>query len=239
MVKMPSRKEPKETVVYPASKRKALPFKPQRPSKVPRIPTTDSESTQPSKITQPAATARQKSTVRIDDDDDESEDDDPAAGAVASDSDEELDDNPLAAKSKKKASSTSTKPAPAKRKQPRQASPASPPVRKASNASVEFSPVATAAPPPLTQSDGTPVIPQPLLVRLLHEHFANKKTKIDKYAIQVLQKYFEVYVREAIARAQLQKQEDADKSGGAGGIDASWLELDDLEKVAAGMLMDF
>lgn len=239
---MPTRKEPKETVVYPASKRKALPFKPQRPSKVPRIPTTDSESTQvtqPSKKSQATVAARPNETVQIEDDDDESEEETAAAGAGASDSDEELDDNPLTAKAKRKTSSTFAKPAPAKRKQSRQASPTSPPARRASNGSIELSPIAADLPPALTQSDGTPVIPQPLLVRLLHEHFADKKTKIDKNAIQVLQKYFEVYVRETIARAQLKKQEDAEKDGGASGIDPSWLELDDLDKVAAGMLMDF
>lgn len=41
---MPPRKEPKEQVIYPSSKRKVPAFKPLRPSKVPRIPTTESES---------------------------------------------------------------------------------------------------------------------------------------------------------------------------------------------------
>ena len=106
------------------------------------------------------------------------------------------------------------------------------------------SPISISSPPNASfnapsQSDGTPAIPQPLLVRLLHEHFADKKTKIDKHAIQVLQKYFEVFLREAVARAKLRKKEDVEKVGGASDVDASWLELADLEKVAAGMLLDF
>lgn len=82
-----------------------------------------------------------------------------------------------------------------------------------------------------------------MLIRLLHEHFANKDTKIDKQAMEVLQKYFEVFVRETIARASVQKKEDAEKVRERGGrfddIDVGWLELEDLEKVAAGMLLDF
>ena len=77
----------------------------------------------------------------------------------------------------------------------------------------------------------------------MHEHFASKDTKIDKQAMEVLQKYFEVFVRETIARASLQKKEAAEKAEsegvGAQDIDVGWLELEDLEKVAAGMLLDF
>ena len=58
-------------------------------------------------------------------------------------------------------------------------------------------------------------------------------------AIQVLQKYFEVFVRETIARALAQKKEEGEADGGIDAIEASWLELEDLEKVAAGMMLDF
>ena len=95
------------------------------------------------------------------------------------------------------------------------------------------------APPEPSQLEDTPSIPQPLLVRLLHEYLADKSTKIDKHAIQVLQKYFEVFVREAIARTSLQKKQDAEKGGGVDELDVGWLELEDLEKVAAGMMLDF
>ena len=115
--------------------------------------------------------------------------------------------------------------------------------QKSTHRSRPASPSATDGPPPLSQSPDQPAIPQPLLVRLLHEHFASKVTKIDKQAMEVLQKYFEVFVRETIARASLQKKEAAEKAEAEGGvaqdIDVGWLELEDLEKVAAGMLLDF
>lgn len=66
--------------------------------------------------------------------------------------------------------------------------------------------------------------------------------------MQVLEKYFEVFVRETIARVSLRKQEDAavaaEGEGGGGGsedgaLDVGWLDLADLEKVAAGMMLDF
>lgn len=89
-----------------------------------------------------------------------------------------------------------------------------------------------------TQSDDIPSIPQPLLLRLLHEAFVDENTKIDKHAIQVLQKYIEIFVREAIARAQLEKQQ-ATESGEVGELDAGWLELEDLEKAAPSLMLDF
>jgi hypothetical protein len=55
----------------------------------------------------------------------------------------------------------------------------------------------------------------------------------------VLQKYFEVFIRETIARAALRKRQDAEGNGDIDGMDISWLELEDLEKVAAGMMLDF
>ena len=56
----------------------------------------------------------------------------------------------------------------------------------------------------------------------------------------MLEKYFEVFVRETIARASLRKQEDAEKAGrDDDAVDAGWLDLEDLEKVSAGMMLDF
>lgn len=46
-------------------------------------------------------------------------------------------------------------------------------------------------------------------------------------------------MRETIARAALRKKEEAEAAGSSGDIDVSWLELEDLEKVAAGMMLDF
>ena len=215
-------------IVYPASKRKAPPFKPLRPSKVPRIPTTESESSIKSKkITKPTAPVRKNPTVHKIDDESE---------PGSSDSDD-LDEEPLPSKPSRPAKPTKTT-AP-RRNASRQSSPMSVSSHHSSNASPRrpTEPAQNLA-PPLTQSDSEATIPQPLLVRLLHEHFADKTTKIDKRAIQVLQKYFEVFLRESIARAALRKKEDAEQVGDTA-VDVNWLELEDLEKVAASMMLDF
>lgn len=72
----------------------------------------------------------------------------------------------------------------------------------------------------------------------MHEHFANTNTKIDKHAIAVLEKYFEIFVREAIARAALAKKE-AVSGGTASQSEEKWLEKADLEKIVAGLILDF
>lgn len=59
-----------------------------------------------------------------------------------------------------------------------------------------------------------PKIPPKLLTRLLHEHFQNDKTKIAKDANNVVAKYIDVFVREAIARAAFER---AETNGNAGG----------------------
>ncbi|KAK5128977.1 hypothetical protein LTR85_000310 [Meristemomyces frigidus] len=243
--KMPPRKEVKETVVYPASKRKGPAFKPQRPSKVPRIPTTESESSRPKSVKKTAATTAARKPARphvLHDDDKDGEDDEDLgaasakAGAEDLDSDEELADDPLAAISKPKAKAPARAASGvAKRKAPaREASPMS----VSSQASARSSPPPAEPPPVPSQSSDIPQIPQNLIIRLLHEHFADKNTKIDKHAIQVLQKYIEVFVREAIARTALLKKEAAEKFD-VSAEDAGWLELEDLEKVAPGMMLDF
>jgi hypothetical protein len=218
--------------VYPASKRKAPPFKPHRPTKVGRTSTTDSEGSHPSKSA-PRRLGLFKKTVDVDDDE---EDESEKLNGAEDDSEEELADNPLTARPRP---STKSKPTPPPRRSIPQLSPihvsdeeedidAQLPSRRA----VPHENEASAEP---SLSDSNPAIPQPLLIRLLHENFGDKTTKIDKHAVQVLQKYFEVFVREAIMRTALQKKED----GGTSELDAGWLELEDLEKVAAAMLLDF
>ena len=226
--KMPPRKEIKEQVVYAASKRKAPPFKPLRPSTLPRVSTTESESSNRKTSTKPPPPKRRKPT-ELNDDDDEGEGIRPSG--QDSDASEDLPADPLA-----KPSKAINRPTP-KRKPARHVSPMSISSEEASARQQEE--LDLDPPPGPSQSDAIPTIPQPLLVRLLHEHFADKTTKIDKNAIQVLQKYFEVFIRETIARAALQKRQDAEGSGDIDGLDVSWLELEDLEKVAGGMMLDF
>jgi hypothetical protein len=278
---MPPRKEPKETVTYPASKRKPPPFKPQRPSQVPRVTSTNSEpSSRPLSRTLSAnvaggsnqngnaakrttsglapvrggmfgrvgaAGAKRKGTV-VEDEDNEDEDEiedtsnkrNKTSDKDGSDiSDDDLADDPLAAKPRKPPPPK----APAKRK------PGRPPVRK------EASPVAISddeddtmqdptspdgpleAPVP-SQSGDIPSIPRALLLRLMHEHFASKETKIDKHALAVVEKYFEIYIREAIARSLLAKKEEVE-NGAASQSEERWLEKSDLEKIVASVVMDF
>lgn len=302
---MPPRKEPKETVTYPASKRKAPPFKPQRPIKAPKVAEDEAVakpakarkspevrklykaaskkvylSETPAKIgtskqLKRAAGRRVNERIRASGDEDGSEDDEvlvtsarkksvatkkPAKELSPLDSDS---DDEVVVTSKKKIQATKKKPSrelspldsksedepafepatkpPAKHKPSRDLSPLSDlsPQPEEQAAHIE-SPVQD-APPPLSQSEGIG-IPQPLLIRLLHESFQSKQTTIDKQAIQVLQKYFEVFIREALARASMQKQEDAAERGvlvPRGGVDDGWLELEDLERVAGEMLLDF
>ncbi|KAI7282380.1 hypothetical protein KC345_g3580 [Hortaea werneckii] len=243
-------KEPKETVVYAASKRKAPPFKPQRPGKLPRA-TSESESSGK------AAASQSESRPQMIDEEEEEEGGNekdrvesakPHAVAVendsndSGDSEEELAADPLAAKPKTKPTARSIpppKPAPAASKRKKPARPKSPVPISDDNSSPRSSPPAGGEQPPVpSQSSETPGVPQNLLVRLLHENLRDKKTQIDKNAIQVLDKYIEVFVREAIARTSLSKQERA-ASGEILADDARWLELEDLERVAPGLVLDF
>ncbi|KAK6084527.1 hypothetical protein SCUP234_03316 [Seiridium cupressi] len=68
-------------------------------------------------------------------------------------------------------------------------------------------------------------IPPDLLTRLLHEFFEKDGTRISKGANEAVAKYMDIFVREAIARAAVEKE------GG-------FLEVDDLEKIAPQLLLD-
>lgn len=68
-------------------------------------------------------------------------------------------------------------------------------------------------------------IPSELLTRLLHEFFAKDATRISRDANAAAGKYFDVFVREAIARAAVEK-------------DGGFLEVEDLEKVSPQLLLD-
>ena len=62
-----------------------------------------------------------------------------------------------------------------------------------------------------------PAIPGKLLTRLLHHNFQNEKTKIAKDANEVVAKYVDVFVREALARAAYERAEGGDEGGGTMG----------------------
>lgn len=274
---MPPRKEPKETVTYnTASKRKPPPFKPQRPSQVPRVASSESASRPLSRTPSAGVTSTSKSNANagnrtgsgfapasssmfgrvnpggtkqkarvIDSDDDEEEDiEDEGSGRKniadrdnSEESDDDLADDPLAAKPRRP-----NKPAaPAKRKTgrpPEQKEPSPLAISDDEDGLDTAMPEADIAANVPSKSSEMPSLPRPLLLRLMHEHFESKETKIDKHALGVLEKYFEIYMREAIARASLAKKEDVD-SGAASQSEERWLEKTDLEKVVAGIVMDF
>ncbi|ORY64353.1 CENP-S associating centromere protein X-domain-containing protein [Pseudomassariella vexata] len=74
--------------------------------------------------------------------------------------------------------------------------------------------------------DEEPVtLPPELLTRMLHEFFEKDDTRISKDANKAVAKYMDVFVREAIARAAVEKE-------------SGFLEVEDLEKVAPQLLLD-
>ena len=86
-----------------------------------------------------------------------------------------------------------------------------------------------------------PVVPLSLLHRILHHNFRDKdKTRITTDAKEVLGKYVEVFVREAIARSAYESQgKGADDDDGNVGRDDGFLEVEDLEKTGVQLVLDF
>lgn len=60
---------------------------------------------------------------------------------------------------------------------------------------------------------GEPAIPPKLLTKLLHHHFQNPKTKIAKDANEIVAKYIDIFVREALARAAYERTEGNKDTG--------------------------
>ncbi|OGM39364.1 hypothetical protein ABOM_011904 [Aspergillus bombycis] len=82
-----------------------------------------------------------------------------------------------------------------------------------------------------------PAIPPKLLTKLVHHHFKGQKTKIAKDANEVVAKYVDVFVREALARAAFERAEGA--KGVERGVGDGFLEVEDLEKMAPQLVLDF
>ncbi|KAI1173195.1 CENP-S associating centromere protein X-domain-containing protein [Nemania sp. FL0916] len=68
-------------------------------------------------------------------------------------------------------------------------------------------------------------IPPELLTRILHECFEKDGTRISKDANKAIAMYMDIFVREAIARTAVEKEN-------------GFLEVEDLEKIAPQLLMD-
>ncbi|MCJ1379527.1 hypothetical protein MMC17_002628 [Xylographa soralifera] len=86
-----------------------------------------------------------------------------------------------------------------------------------------------------TLQDVPLTIPPELLTTLLQHHFEDKQMRVGKDAKAVIGKYMETFVREAIARAAFERSE-ATSGHGRGG---DFLEVEDLEKLAPQLLLDF
>lgn len=87
------------------------------------------------------------------------------------------------------------------------------------------------------ESDDQPAIPPELLTTLLHEFFTDDRTRISKAANDAVGKYMETFVREAIARAAFERRQAAGAQA-AGGV-GDFLEVEDLEKLAPQLVLDF
>ena len=91
--------------------------------------------------------------------------------------------------------------------------------------------------------ENEPVIPLPLIHTLLNYHFSNKdKTRVSQDAKAAIGKYFDTFVREAIARSAFERQEKSVEDAGgelSGRGDDGWLEVEDLEKMAPQLVLDF
>jgi hypothetical protein len=73
---------------------------------------------------------------------------------------------------------------------------------------------------------GEPAIPPKLLTKLLHHNFQNPKTKIAKDANEVVAKYVDIFVREALARAAYERTEgNKDTGDGRPSIMDGFLEV--------------
>ena len=79
-------------------------------------------------------------------------------------------------------------------------------------------------------------IPPELLTRLLHENFKEKGTRLSKDASNAVRRYMETFVREALARAAFARVEIEEREASAGD---GFLEVEDLEKLAPQLLLDF
>jgi CENP-S associating Centromere protein X len=91
--------------------------------------------------------------------------------------------------------------------------------------------------------ENEPTIPLALIHTLLNHHFSDKdRTRISQDAKAVIGKYVDTFVREAIARSAFERQDKAtadakEEMNGRG--DDGWLEVEDLEKMAPQLVLDF
>lgn len=88
-------------------------------------------------------------------------------------------------------------------------------------------------PQPATQTEA---IPEKLLGRLLQEGFEDPSTKIHRGAMSLTVKYMDLFVKEAISRAVMERNE---AGRGSGSITDGFLQVEDLEKLTPQLVLDF
>jgi hypothetical protein len=91
------------------------------------------------------------------------------------------------------------------------------------------------AKPTRADSLSTPPVPAPLLARLLLENFEDSNTQIQKGAMNLTSRYMEIFVREALARAKHERARSAKNDG----ITDGFLQVEDLERLAPQLMLDF
>jgi hypothetical protein len=92
------------------------------------------------------------------------------------------------------------------------------------------------SPPPATNAAlSDAVVSRPLLARLLLENFEDPNIQIQTGAMKLVGKYIDIFVTEAFLRSQ-DEMKAAAKDGGA--IDG-FLQVEDLEKLAPQLVLDF
>lgn len=80
-------------------------------------------------------------------------------------------------------------------------------------------------------------IPEALVHKMLSHHFTKGEgVKMSRDARDLVTKYIEVFVREAIMRSAYERQEKEEDGGGGGG---GFLEVEDLERAAVQLCLDF
>jgi hypothetical protein len=90
----------------------------------------------------------------------------------------------------------------------------------------------------IEDDEDVPTIPRPLLTRILFEGFQDKNVKIGKEAMNLVELYTRIFVKEAVARSKLATKEQAQRMNGRA-AQADWLQVEDLEKIAPQLILDF
>jgi CENP-S associating Centromere protein X len=91
----------------------------------------------------------------------------------------------------------------------------------------------------IEDDEDAPIVPRALLTRILFEGFDDKGMKISKDAMGVVELYTRIFVKEAIARSKQESRDQSQKMDNGNGISDDWLNVEDLEKIAPQLMLDF